>query len=345
MSLNDYNAKSIDWRQQLKENERKTKIVVVIFLVIFLGVGLLFDTFLGMGRYHMPAETVFQALLTFRIFPIATCIMLVIAGVSLIMTYRLYDKIMLLGTNSHEVTPESAQNHEEKQLYNVVEEMKVAAGMKFMPKVYLIEAQYMNAFASGYSEKSAMVAITRGLVQKLNRSELQAVMAHELTHIRHHDIKLTLTVSVLSNILLMAIDWLFYSMLFKGDSGQNSREKSSSNKLFIVVMILRFILPLITGMLTLFLSRTREYMADSGAVQLMRDNEPLARALLKISGDHTEHQSQYAAEYGQTAHESVRRASYIFDPAKFNGVNYFSDMFTTHPSLEKRLDALGFKTK
>ncbi|MDX2345461.1 MAG: zinc metalloprotease HtpX [Legionella sp.] len=344
MRLNDYNSKSTDWRKQLRENERRTKIVVAVFLGIFLLVGLLFDTFLGMGRYQASAWNIFQALLTFRIFPIATCMMLVIAGVSLLVTYRLYDKIMLLGTNSHEVTPESTHTHEEKQLYNVVEEMKVAAGMKFMPKVYLIEAQYMNAFASGYSEKSAMVAITRGLIQKLNRSELQAVMAHELTHIRHHDIKLTLTVSVLSNILLMAIDWLFYSMLFKGNSGQNSRERSA-NKLFMIVMILRFTLPLITGMLTLFLSRTREYMADSGAVQLMRDNSPLANALLKISKDHTEHQSEYAREYGETAHESVRRASYIFDPAKFNGVNSFSGMFTTHPSLEKRLAALGFKTK
>tara|TARA_R110002126_G_scaffold273866_1_gene418523 strand:+ start:46387 stop:47424 length:1038 start_codon:yes stop_codon:yes gene_type:complete len=345
MSLNNYHAKSIDWRKNLRENERKTKIVVFIFLGIFLLVGLLFDTFLGIGRYHMPIETVFQALLTFKIFPIATCTMLVIAGVSLLITYRFYDKIMLLGTNSHIITAESAQNHEEQQLYHVVEEMKIAAGMKFMPKVYLIQAEYMNAFASGYSEKSAMVAITRGLVQKLSRSELQAVMAHELTHIRHHDIKLTLTVSVLSNIILIAIDWLFYSMLFNRDSEQNSQDRGSSNKLYIAVMILRFVLPMITGMLTLFLSRTREYMADSGAVQLMRDNEPLAHALLKISGDHTEHQSEYAMKYGQTAHESVRRASYIFDPKKINGVNYFSDMFTTHPSLEKRLEALGFKAK
>jgi heat shock protein HtpX len=345
MRLNNYDAKSMDWRRQLRENERRTKLVVAIFIGIFLLVGLLFDTFLGMGRYNAPAGTVFQALLTFRIFPIATCIMLVIAGVSLLVTYRLYDKIMLLGTNSHEVTPDSEKTHEEKQLYNVVEEMKVAAGMKFMPKVYLIEAQYMNAFASGYSEKSAIVAITSGLVQKLNRAELQAVMAHELTHIRHHDIKLTLTVTVLSNILLIAIDWLFYSMLFKGDSGRNAQGRSSNNKLFIIVMILRFILPLMTAMLTLFLSRTREYMADSGAVQLMRDNEPLANALLKISEDHAAHQSEYAEAYGHTAHESVRRASYIFDPAKFNGVKAFSDMFTTHPSLEKRLAALGFKAK
>ncbi|MDF1683154.1 MAG: zinc metalloprotease HtpX [Legionellaceae bacterium] len=343
--MNDFKPRSIDWRKNIKENERKTTLVVVIFLGIFLLVGLLSDIVFGMAHYHMPSEAVFQALLSFRIFPMITCIMIVIAGMSLLVTYRFYDKIMLLGTNSHEVTSENAQNHEEKQLYNVVEEMKVAAGMNFMPKVYLIQAQYMNAFASGYSEKSAMVAITSGLVQKLNRSELQAVMAHELTHIRHHDIKLTLTVSVLGNIILIAIDWLFYSILFKGDSNQNSRGRSASNKLFLVVMILRFVLPLITGMLTLFLSRTREYMADSGAVQLMRDNEPLAHALLKISKDHTENQTQYATEYGQTAHESVRRASYIFEPKRFNGDNYFSDMFTTHPSLEKRLQALGFKTR
>jgi heat shock protein HtpX len=342
MRLNEYDAKNTDWRRQLKENDRKTKFVIAIFLGIFLLVGFLFDTFLGMGHYHASAETVFYALITFSIFPIATCVMLVIAGVTLWVTYRFYDKIMLLGTNSHEITADTAKTHEEKQLYNVVEEMKVAAGMRFMPKVYLIEAEYMNAFASGYSEKSAMVAITNGLVQKLNRSELQAVMAHELTHIRHHDIKLTLTVAVLSNIILIAIDWLFYSMLFKGNSSQNSREKGN-DKLFMIVMILRFILPLITGMLALFLSRTREYMADSGAVQLMRDNEPLANALLKISGDHTAHQSEYMTAYGQTAHESVRRASYIFDPAKFNGAKHFSDMFTTHPSLEKRLAALGFK--
>jgi heat shock protein HtpX len=346
MGLNNYNSKSVDWRQQLRENERKTKLVIVVFLAIFLLVGLLIDTFLGMTGSNMPAERVFQALVTFKIFPIATCLMCVIAGISLLVTYRFYDKIMLLGTNSHEVSSQGAATHEETQLYNVVEEMKMAAGMKFMPKVYLIEAQYMNAFASGYSEKSAMVAITRGLVQKLNRSELQAVMAHELTHIRHHDIKLTLTISVLSNIILIAIDRLFYSLLFTGGSNRDGRGRNTNNnKFFMIVMILRFILPLITGMLVLFLSRTREYMADSGAVQLMRDNEPLAKALIKISGDYTKNKRQYAKEYNQTAHESVRRASYIFDPAKFTGMNVFSDMFTTHPSLDKRLTALGFKNK
>lgn len=94
--------------------------------------------------------------------------------------------------------------------------MKVAAGMRFMPKVYIIEANYMNAFASGFSDQSAMVAITRGLMNKLNRQELQAVMAHELSHIRHQDMKLTMMVAILSNLMLMVVDALFYNLMFGG---------------------------------------------------------------------------------------------------------------------------------
>src|SRR5665648_514145 len=131
--------------------------------------------------------------------------MTAVAIIALWVTYTWYDKIMLLGTTYHEVTPETARTNEEKQLYNVVEEMKVAAGLGFMPKVFIIEADYMNAFASGFSERSAMVAITRGLMQKLDRSEMQAVMAHELSHIRHQDIKLTLMASILSNIMLIVV--------------------------------------------------------------------------------------------------------------------------------------------
>jgi len=218
-----------------------------------------------------------------------------LAIISLLITFTLYDRIMLLGTDYKEITPETAQTIQEKQLYNVVEEMKVAAGLKFMPKVFLINADYMNAFASGYSEKSAMVAITReksamvaitrGLIEKLDRAELQAVMAHELSPIRHQDIKLTLAVAVLSNILLIVIDILFYSIVFK-------RERREDNRLLMVVMVLRYVLPIITLLLTLFLSRTREYMADAGCVELMRDNEPMARALLKISQDHQQHAEQ-----------------------------------------------------
>lgn len=288
---------------------------------------------------QVTLQQAFLALIQLQVIPYATILMVGIAVVSLLTTYAFYDRIMLLGTEYHEITPQTAQNLQEQQLYNVVEEMKVAAGLQYMPKVFIIEADYMNAFASGYSEKSAMVAITRGLIEKLDRAELQAVMAHELSHIRHYDIKLTLMVAVLSNILLIVIDILFYSALYKRD------DKRGDNRLLLVIIVLRYVLPLITVLLTLFLSRTREYMADAGCVQLMRNNEPLARALLKISDDHNQNAERYTQEYGNTPHEQVRQASYLFDPSDIDPVKSLSSAFATHPSIEDRLRALGFDRK
>lgn len=339
MAIADYHASAGDWRAQLKKNQRRTRKVIALFLLIYLLVGVVADTvMMSSMQPNLPIDQIFIGLLTFKYTPVATLIMAGLAIISLLITFTLYDRIMLLGTDYKEITPETAQTIQEKQLYNVVEEMKVAAGLKFMPKVFLINADYMNAFASGYSEKSAMVAITRGLIEKLDRAELQAVMAHELSHIRHQDIKLTLAVAVLSNILLIVIDILFYSIVFK-------RERREDNRLLMVVMVLRYVLPIITLLLTLFLSRTREYMADAGCVELMRDNEPMARALLKISQDHQQHAEQYAEDYGQTPHEQVRQASYLFDPSSIDPVKSLSSSFSTHPSVEQRLKALGFKRK
>lgn len=341
MNLSDYHASVGNWREQLKRNERKTRAVIALFLGIYAAVGLLVDCFVLQGQY--PQASLGQslyALVTLKVTPYATLIMTGIAGVSLLITYVLYDSIMLLGTDSREITPETAQSLQERQLYNVVEEMKVAAGLSFMPRVYLIEANYMNAFASGYSEKSAMVAITRGLMEKLDRAEMQAVMAHELSHIRHHDIKLTLMVAVLSNILLIVIDILFYSVIY----GRRDNRRDN-NQLAMVIILLRYVLPILTVVLTLFLSRTREYMADSGAVELMRDNEPMARALVKIAQDHHDHATEYSNEYGNTAHEQIRQASYLFDPSSIDPVKSFNNAFSTHPATEDRLKALGFMKK
>lgn len=339
MSLADYHQTTADWRQQLKRNERKTRAVMLTFVAVYLFVGLIVDTILLQSHYPGASlSQCFIALITLQFIPYATLILGVVAVVSIFITFALYDKLMLLGTQSREITPESAQTLAEKQLYNVVEEMKVAAGLQFMPKVYLIEANYMNAFASGYSEKSAMVAITRGLLEKLDRAELQAVMAHELSHIRHHDIKLTLMVAILSNILLMVIDMLFYSVVF-------GRDRKGDNRLLLIIIVLRYVLPLITILLTLYLSRTREYMADAGSVELMRDNEPMARALLKISEDHQANKETYAHEYGKTPHEQVRQASYLFDPTSIDPVKSLSSAFSSHPNITDRLKAIGFKLK
>src|SRR3990167_1260876 len=343
-NLNDYQRSNANWRQVIKDNRLRSRLVIITYFLIYIALGLLIDVYYRAGHYpDASLEQIFFALISFRIVPYATLITMGVAAISLWITFTYADNLMLLGTEYREITPATAANLEEKKLYNVVEEMKVAAGMKFMPKVYIIEADYMNAFASGWSEKSAMVAITRGLMQKLNRSEMQAVMAHELTHIRHQDIKLTLVASVLSNLILMILDVLFYSVIFGGRSN-NSGDRDRGNQLFIIILILRYLLPLVTILLMFYLSRKREFMADAGAVELMRDNEPMARALLKISQDHKDHADEYNRDYRSTGHEQVRRQAYIYDPveAGIEPVKALTDAFSTHPSIEERLKALGF---
>jgi len=330
-----------NWRKQLQANERKTYLVVAMFIAIYVFVGLLIDFYLHPELNKLSLFEELTLFAEFIVMPYATLIMGGVAIFSLFITYALHDRIMLFGTEYHEITETSTKKLIERQLYNVVEELRIAAGLRYMPKIYLINAEYMNAFASGYSEKSALVAITKGLLHKLDRDELQAVMAHELSHIRHHDIKLTLTASVLSNIMLIAIDLLFYSMLFSDRRRRN--DENGDNRLFIVVVLMRYLLPLLTVILMLFLSRTREYMADAGAVELTRNNTPLARALIKISKDYEANQEEYAAAYNDVPQEGVRRASYIFDPtqAGISVQKTVAGLFSTHPPLKERLMALG----
>jgi heat shock protein HtpX len=340
--LDHYSTSAADWRKTLRQNNYRTYIIIILFLLIYTGIGLLVDTYLySSSAPHVPLSQIVLSLVTFKLFPFASIILFAIAVFALLISFVFYDRLMLLGTDYHEITPNTAQNASEKQLYNVVEEMKIAAGLRFMPKVFIIDADYMNAFASGFSEKSAMIAITRGLMSKLNRDELQAVMAHELSHIRHLDIKLTLTASLLANIMIIVLDLLFYNAIFS-----NRRDKKN-NALFIIIMLLRYLLPLISMLLLLYLSRTREYMADAGSVELMRSNQPLASALLKIQNDYTKNNDYYAKVIQNTPHENIRREAYIFDPtqAGISALTSLSDMFSTHPSLDARLAALGFKTK
>lgn len=344
-TLDRYTANSADWRKQLSMNNRRTWMVIAMFVAIYFSIGMLIDVYIYLGTYPQASATeIFFALITFQLFPLITIITLAIAAVSLLVTFSFHDKLMLLGTEYREISPVTAQTHTEKQLYNIVEEMKIAAGLQYMPKVYIINADYMNAFASGYSEKSAMIAITQGLLAKLNRSELQAVIAHELSHIRHLDIKLTLMASVLANLMLMILDMFFYNIMF---SHRRNSENRSRDSIAAVIMILRYLLPVINILLLLYLSRTREYMADAGSIELTRDNQPLASALLKIQGDHAANQDAYSAAYQNTPHENVRREAYIFDPtqAGISTMSSISDAFSTHPNIVDRLAAIGFKLK
>jgi len=341
--LNEFEQHSSDWRKSLRMNSRRTYFVIGSFLFIYAALGFLIDLYLLSAKYpHRPLHDYASALLSFSVTPTATLVLLAVAAIALFVTFKFHDKLMLLGTNSREITPETAANLQEKQLYNIIEELRVAAGLKYTPKVYIIDADYMNAFASGYSEKSSLMAITSGLLNKLDRSETQAVMAHEMSHIRHMDIKLTLMASVLANIMVMTLDFFFYSMIF----GRRDDEKGD-NRLFFIIILLRYLMPIVTVLLTLYLSRTREYMADAGCVELMRDNTPLARALLKIQQDTEQNAEQYNSDYAQTPHEDVRRSAYIYDPAQagISSVKTLSSLFSTHPEIESRLEAIGFRKR
>lgn len=341
MDLKNVTRKAADWRKVIQLNTRRTYFVIFSFILIYAALGLLVDLYMNAARYpQAELSVIFKALIHFQLFPTMTFLLSILAIIAIWVTFALHDRLMLLGTDYYEITPQTARNTQERQLYNVIEEMKISAGLGFMPKIYLINADYMNAFASGYSEKSAMVAITQGLMNKLNRAELQAVMAHELSHIRHLDIKLTLMAAILSNITLIVVDLLFRGSFYSS----NNRERGNRGRLSIIIMLLRILLPIITILLIFYLSRTREYMADAGSVELMRDNEPLASALLKIHNDHVDNVEKYSEAYQQTPHESVRREAYIFDPkeAGISNMQSLSDLFSTHPSIKKRLAALGF---
>ena len=337
--LDAYTQTSANWRQVLNRNNQKTRLVIACFLLLYASIGLIVDLYLASSHYPgVPLHILLQAILTFKILPIATIIMFSIALISILITFSLHDRIMLLGTEYREITSKTTKNHKEQQLFNIVEEMQIAAGLKYLPKIFIINADYMNAFASGYSEKSAMIAITTKLLDELNRQELQAVIAHELSHIRHMDIKLTLMATVLTNIMVIIIDILFYNAIF---SRRQRSEREGSGLLLIAIIILRYALPLINIFLLLYLSRTREYMADAGSVELMRDNQPLATALLKIKENYAQ---QSTEKHVEPTHENIRREAYIFDPLQvgFEAKSTPSDFFSTHPTIENRLKAIGF---
>ncbi len=342
--LGNFQQTSANWRAVLKKNQRNTILVMLGFVCIYLSLGLLIDVALYSDQYpNQDLWSIFLELLSGRLWPIATIVAGGIAIFSIAITFLFHRKLVLLGTKYQQVNAQSTDPQLQK-LYNLVEEMKIAAGMPFMPKIYLIDAPYMNAFASGYNEKSALIAVTKGLFEKLNRAELQAVIAHELSHIRHLDIRLTLMASVLSNLILILCDIIFWSAYIGGKDSSNSK---SGNNIFLIILIFRYLLPLITLILMLFLSRTREYMADAGCVELMRDNQPLASALLKINQDHIDSKESHQEAYEKTAHEAIRREAYIYDPKKANisMKHSITDFFSTHPGIMKRLSAIGYKKK
>ncbi len=235
-------------------------------------------------------------------------------------------KIVLGISGSREATFE-----EHQVLVNVVEEMAIASGLP-MPKVYVIDDSAPNAFATGNSPQNGIVCITTGLLSKLNRDELQGVMAHELAHIRNYDIRYMTTVSIMAGLIALLADFLQGQLRWGFFGRSRSNDNDNNNPLGIVFFVLGIILaitaPIAGWLLELAVSRKREFLADATAAEMTRYPEGLASALRKISMDPDELEAANRA----TQH------MYIINPLKLTGEG--SDMFSTHPNTEARIKAL-----
>jgi heat shock protein HtpX len=222
---------------------------------------------------------------------------------------------------------------DDPQLFNVVEEMAIAAGIP-MPKVYLIDDTAPNAFATGRDPEHAVVAITEGLRTKLNRDELQGVMAHEMSHIGNYDIRFAMLMAVLVGVIVLMADFFIRYAWLGG--GRRSRRSSGSSGggaavliLFLIALILSIIAPLIAKMIQLAVSRQREYLADASAVELTRNPDGLASALAKISSD---------KEVLEVANRATQHL-YIVNPIKpFE--KRAKSLFSTHPPIKERIQRI-----
>ena len=217
----------------------------------------------------------------------------------------------------------------ERLLYNVVEEMTIAGGLP-MPKVYIMEEEAPNAFATGRNPKDSAVAVTRGLLMKLNRYELQGVIAHELSHVRHYDILFSTLVCFMVGAVAMIARFAWRLLIFGGGRRSSSRKAGQGQGLILIVCLaLMIFAPILSTIVQLAISREREYLADAGAVALTRNPEGLARALEKIAAD----PGEVKAASGAT------RALFISEPFKksFFGAD---SLFATHPPIAKRVARL-----
>lgn len=219
---------------------------------------------------------------------------------------------------------------QDPELYRIVENLSITAGLP-IPKIYIMETAAMNAFATGRDARHAVVAITRGLREKLDRPELEGVLAHELSHVGNKDILLSTIVVVLVGLVALLSDFFFRMMWFGGMRG-NRDDKGGQHTIFLVIGIAALVLaPLVATLMQLAISRRREFLADASGALLTRYPEGLARALHKLALD------------AKPLPGATHATSHLFIDDPFQGKprqSWFHKLFLTHPPIEERIAAL-----
>jgi len=302
----------------IRANKRNSIVLMVVMAAVLLILGFV----LGLVFSRTPEGGLFGLM-------IATAIWVILTLISL----SSGDQILLAASRAQLVTHDV-----HPQLFNVVEEMKIAAGLTTMPKIYIINDPAPNAFATGRNPENASVAVTAGLLARLNRDELQGVIAHEISHIVHRDVLfVTLAGIMLGSIVLLSQVFL-RGMFYSSMTGSRRRYSSGSGGggygqlvMLIIAIIAAILAPIFAYLLYFALSRRREYLADAGGARLTRYPEGLASALEKIASDPS---PQLASANKVTA------PMYIANPFKKKGQRKLSDWTSTHPPISERVKIL-----
>jgi heat shock protein HtpX len=293
---------------QKESNIRKTWLYLSLFFILIIGLGWLIS-YLTDSYFILVIAVIYSI------------------SASLI-GYWKSDKVVLKMSHAEPVKKE-----DNPELYRLVENLCITAGLP-LPKIYLIDSAQPNAFAAGRDPDHAVVAVTTGLLGKLERTELEGVIAHELSHIGNRDALLQTMVVVLVGVVVMMTD-LFLRISFYS-RGSNKEENKAQSFMLLIALALAVFAPVFASLIKLAISRKREYLADSTGALLTRYPEGLARALEKISAD---------SHDLKTANNSIAHI-YTASPIKGKrGKSFFSKIFSTHPPVEERIKRLrGMKT-
>jgi len=253
-------------------------------------------------------------------------IAVLVATVQALVSYYYSDSITLAISQAKEI-----KRNENLELHRIIENLAITAGLP-KPRIYLIDDTAPNAFATGRDPKHAVICVTKGLVAKLTKNEIQGVISHEMAHIGNYDIRLMTLTVVLVGVIALLSDW-FLRWSWWGGRRRSSGNDQSGSILFIVAIILAILAPIVAMLIKLAISRKREYLADATGALMTRYPDGLASALEKISRD----QEPLEVANKATAH------LYIANPFKENekrAVSWFSGLFDTHPPIKERIKRL-----
>jgi heat shock protein HtpX len=301
-----------NFRERIARNRRNSLLLIAGFLAFVT----VFGYIIGFAWIGDPVGALFGLALA-----------LVVGTVFGFVTYYAGDRMVLAASRAKEVTHEEAPI-----LFNVVEEMAIASGLP-MPKVYIVNDTAPNAFATGRDPEHASVAVTKGLLDKLDRDELQGVIAHEMAHVGNFDIRYAMLVGILVGTTVLISDFFLRGLWFGGGRGGGRRGGGGGGQLQIIMIVVAIVLailaPIFARLLQLSISRQREYLADATAVRLTRNPKGLADALQKISGDR---------EVLEVANRATAHL-YIANPIK-KFEKRSKGLFSTHPPMEERIKIL-----